>query len=298
MNQGRPTRAERRQLGEGVHFITGHAKDGTTQERIDQIVRDGYVILPSIFTACEIAEANAEAAHLEALAAGPASQGGRNAFEGFKTNRIYALADKSRVFDKFVLHPDILALNDYFLEEGYLLSTYLTVTVRPGGESQQLHNDDQFIGHPRPRPLFSTGLMVSLDDFTADNGATVVIPGSHLWSDERIPLREQTIPITMPAGSAVFFLAPVYHGAGNNKTDKQRRSLALQYCQPWLRQTENMMIAVQPEDLNEIPKRLRDMLGYRVHQPFIGYVDGSSPRKGVEKMRQRISDRAKGISRL
>ncbi len=92
-------------------------------------------------------------ARLEALESGPASKGGRNAFEGFKTQRVYALADKSRVFDKFAIHPMVLGLNEYFLQEHYLISTLHTVNVGPGSESQALHTDDGLVALPRPRPL-------------------------------------------------------------------------------------------------------------------------------------------------
>ena len=129
--------------------------------------------------------------------------------------------------------------------------------------------------------------MVSLDDFTAENGATTVIPGSHLWPDERKPTREEMIPAIMPAGSMVYFLNTLWHSGGANRTDKPRRSLTIQYCQPYIRTFENMTVAMGWEDLNQVPKRLLQLMGFSTHD-FMGYVDGRSPRTGVEMRKKRL----------
>jgi hypothetical protein len=112
------------------------------------------VILPSIYTPSQVALANTELARLEALStSGPASHAGRNPFEGFNTGRIYALADKSRVFDCFPIHETVLKLNDYFLQPNYLMTSFHTVVIGPGAVEQQIHTDDGLIALPRPRPL-------------------------------------------------------------------------------------------------------------------------------------------------
>jgi hypothetical protein len=115
------------------------------------------VILPSIYTREQVETAKAELARLEALqSSGPASKGGRNDFEGLNTKRIYALADKSRAFDCFPIHPIPLALNDYFLQPNYLMTSYHTVNIEPGSKEQSIHTDDGLIPLPRPRPLMGT----------------------------------------------------------------------------------------------------------------------------------------------
>src|SRR5277367_181131 len=131
------------------------------------------------------------------------------------------------------------------------------------------------------------GTMVSLDDFTAENGATTIIPGSHLWPDERKPTREEMIPAIMRTGSMVYFLNTVWHSGGANKTNKPRRSLTIQYCQPWIRTFENMTIAMGWEDLDQVPKRLLQLMGFSTHD-FMGYVDGRAPRTGVEMRKKRL----------
>ena len=121
---------------------------------MDHVLKYGYVILPSIYTPAQVATANFELAQLEKLeSSGPAAKAGRNPFEGLNTGRIYALADKSRSFDCFPIHPTVLALNDYFLQPNYLMTSFHTVNIRPGAVEQDIHTDDGLIALPRPRPL-------------------------------------------------------------------------------------------------------------------------------------------------
>ncbi|QSZ36801.1 hypothetical protein DSL72_006684 [Monilinia vaccinii-corymbosi] len=281
---------ERIQIGQGTTFLPGK-KDPSVQHLIDHVLENGYVILSNLFTPEQVEIANSEVARLETLEAGPAAIAGRNNIEGFKTGRVYALADKSRAFDQFPIHPTVLALNDYFLRPNYLLSSLHTVVIYPGQTAQPLHCDDGLIELPRPRPLIGIGTMVSLDDFTAQNGATTIIPGSHLWSDDRIPTREETVPVIMPAGSMVYFLNTLWHSGGANTSDKARRSITVQYCQPWARTYENMTIAMGWDDLDKVPERLLRMMGFSTHN-FMGYVDGRSPRAGVEMRKKRMIERA------
>lgn len=131
-------------------------KDSSVQHLIDHVLEHGYVILPNIFTPEQVEIANSEVARLETLDAGPAAVAGRNHFEGFKTGRVYALADKSRAFDQFPIHPTVLALNDYFLQPNYLITSLHTVVIYPGQTAQAIHCDDGLIALPRPRPLIGT----------------------------------------------------------------------------------------------------------------------------------------------
>jgi ectoine hydroxylase-related dioxygenase (phytanoyl-CoA dioxygenase family) len=129
--------------------------------------------------------------------------------------------------------------------------------------------------------------MVSIDDFTEINGATTLIPGSHLWGDDQKPTREAMISAIMPAGSVVYFLNTVWHSGGENINGGQRRSLTVQYCQPWIRTYENFTVATGWEDLDQIPKKLMSLMGFSTHD-FMGYVDGRSPRAGVEMRKKRL----------
>jgi ectoine hydroxylase-related dioxygenase (phytanoyl-CoA dioxygenase family) len=168
--------------------------------------------------------------------------------------------------------PRVLALNDYFLEPAYLISAMHTIQINPDENPQEPHHDDAFCHIPRPRPPLGSAIIVALDDFTAENGATNIIPGSHKWPSGRRGKHSEAFAAVMPAGSVVYFLATMWHGGGQNRTNTSRHSLTVQYCQPYIRQIENQFLAVDPRKLDEIPKKIVDMMGYKVHRPFIGYV--------------------------
>lgn len=132
-------------------------QDVRIQYFIDEILTNGYAIIKDAFDKADIDEAKSE---LELLVksgqAGPAGTKGRNSFEGLRTGRIYALLNKSRVFDKFIAHPDVLALNDHFLKPGYLINAFHSVNIHPGEKPQTMHHDDGHITVPRPHEPFGT----------------------------------------------------------------------------------------------------------------------------------------------
>ena len=153
--------------------------DPVTRADVEHVLEYGYVVLPDCFTKAEAKEARNEIIRL----LGKDPLGGRNPFEGLNTNRIYSLLNKSRVFDKFVILPRVLALNDYFLDPGYLLSAFHTISINPGEKAQALHHDDGYIQFPRPRLPFGAAIMVALDEYTASNGDMCFDPDLWLPTD-------------------------------------------------------------------------------------------------------------------
>ena len=129
--------------------------------------------------------------------------------------------------------------------------------------------------------------MVAIDPYTSDNGATVVVPKSHTWGDGRLPTRSEAVPVIMPSGGMVYFLGTLWHGGGENTSSQERVALTSQYCQPWMRQLENQLLSVDWDKLDDMPPRLVDMLGYKVGAPFVGHVDGRSPRVALGRLLDR-----------
>ncbi|EED11454.1 phytanoyl-CoA dioxygenase family protein [Talaromyces stipitatus ATCC 10500] len=251
---------------------------------IKEVQENGFVIIRDAFSMADIAETKVELTQLASSGrGGPAGTKGRNAFEGYQTGRIYALLDKSRIFDKFILHTDVMALNDFFLDPGFQINAFHSVSIQPGEQPQTLHHDDGHITVPRPHLPFGTGVIVALDAFTETNGATVVVPKSHLWDDKRRPDRGDTLPVVMESGSMVYFLSTLWHGGGGNSSGETRDALNMQYCQPWIRPFENHILAVSWDKLSQIPPKLVDMMGYKVAIPMVGHVEGSSPLSAVTR---------------
>jgi len=222
---------------------------------------------------------------------------GRNRFEGTRTERVYTLVARARVFWDIVLDPRILSLCDRFLLPNYLLTASQAIRINPGEAAQPWHHDDSFMHLPRPRPMISLSTVVAVDAFTADNGATQIIPRSHLWSDE--PLREldsfapeapsgadaltrQAASATVAPGACIVFSGTLLHRGGANTSAAARTAFSNQYCQPWARPQENFVLGVPTEVARAMPARLQALLGYSIHPPFIGQLTASHPAKALE----------------
>ncbi len=172
-----------------------------------------------------------------------------------------------------------MALLDRVLLPNYLLSQLQAINILPGETSQPLHCDDGFYPIPRPRKPFSAATIWAIDDFTADNGATVAIPDSHLWGDEHPGDGSgfNLVSAVMPAGSVLFFLGTLWHGGGANHSNGARMAATAQYCEPWARQQENYSLAISRERAKLCSEKIQKMLGYSMFFPFIGFVNGRDP---------------------
>jgi len=238
-----------------------------------QLLRDGYLILEGIVTDEQMQTLRQAASpHLKHM--------GRNSFEGERTQRIYGLPAKLRAADPFIEHPLILAHLDRLLQPNYLLSQAQVINIKTGSPPQHLHIDDGFYPIPAPRPALSVATVFAIDDFTEDNGATVVLPGSHLWGEGRGPKEEdQRIKAIMPAGSCILFLGNTWHGGGENTSGADRMALTCQYCEPWLRTQENYFLSIPKETVASVSENIRRMLGYSIHPPFMGMTQGVHPKR-------------------
>ncbi len=251
----------------------------TLGAELDALATDGFVVLPKVLTADEIAAIErALAPYLDGM------RMGRNRFEGLETQRVYALLAKSPVFADLVSHPRVLRLLDHLLDPNYLLSAALAIHLGPGSERQPLHFDDSFYNWiPRPRQAVGVSAIWAIDDFTEENGATEVIPGSHLWGDERASADDPRIrKIMMPAGSVVMFLGTLWHRGGENRSNAARLAITPQYCRAWARQMENMTLAVPFDIAAGYSQRVQELIGYSLHPPFMGHVNGMHPARLID----------------
>jgi ectoine hydroxylase-related dioxygenase (phytanoyl-CoA dioxygenase family) len=152
------------------------------------------------------------------------------------------------------------------------------IQIHPGQGRQALHRDDalHLTRHPGG-PTTRVQLMLAMSEFTAENGGTLVIPGSHHWDDERAPSTEETYPTEMPAGSGLIWVGGVYHGGGKNVSDKPRTGLTIALDLGNLRQEENQYLAVPREAVLAYPEEVRRLLGYDRCPPGLGWVEMDDP---------------------
>ena len=210
---------------------------------------------------------------------------GRNDFEGFSTERVYALLAKSPAIAELIEHPAVLDLVDRLLPPNYLLSSALAINVHPGETAQSFHIDDAPGGAPGklPRAHYGVSTIWAFDDFTETNGATEIVPGSHLWTESRPPQPDEILQVLMPAGSVVVFIGSLMHRGGANTSDAPRLAITPQYCMPWLRQLETMVLSVPPDQARNFSQRVQGLLGYSVVDPgFMGHVNGLHPKRLVD----------------
>src|ERR1700704_147144 len=255
----------------------------------------GYLIFERVLSPSRVAELRAALAPFLAR-----DLTGRNDFEGLKTNRVYALLAKSPVFADLAIHPLALAFAEAELGPSCLLSALLAINLHPGETVQPWHFDDGGAKVPRPRPALGVSAFWAIDDTTEVNGSTEIIPGSHLWDDARIegavkPAdftgmaapdadhdsgdRPDAVKLAMPSGSLAITKGTLWHRGGANRSDRPRLIITPQYCAGWVRQLENMVLAAPAETAEKLPERARELIGYSIHPPFMGYVDGVHPKK-------------------
>jgi ectoine hydroxylase-related dioxygenase (phytanoyl-CoA dioxygenase family) len=251
-----------------------------TADHLQRIRTDGFTVIERLLDRAQVDAIKRELA--------PWLRGqhyGRNDFEGFHSERVYALLAKTPSAAQLVEHPEVLAIVDALLPPNYLLSAALAINVHSGENAQDFHVDDAAGGFAlrRPRPLQGVSAIWALDDFTNDNGATEVVPGSHLWAEDRIPTDRDAVKTLMPAGSVLVFAGNLLHRGGANTSQAARLAITPQYCAPWMRQIENMVLAVPPNTAGRYSQRIQAMLGYSVVEPgFMGYVDGVHPRRLID----------------
>jgi len=244
-------------------------------EAVAAIDQDGYVVLddvapPSLFDQIDAA--------LEPLIAG--APPGRNDFEGHRTIRIYNLLAKGSPFPRVADNDDVLALCSEVLGPHFQVSIMLAIHIMAGETGQGLHRDDGLFPLPDPHAPVVFNTMWAVDDFTEANGATRLIPGSHRWEPGRRPQPEDdVIAAEMPRGSVLAWVGNLWHEGGPNSTDRPRTGIAMNYNQAWLRQQENQYLGLPPEVVGGFSERLQRLVGWDIHPPFIGNVDGRNPIK-------------------
>lgn len=249
-------------------------------KHLNDIRVDGYTILEHLLPDASVARIKqALSPYLQR------KKMGRNDFEGLCSERVYALLAKAPEIAEIIEHPTILALVDEFLTPNYLLSAALAINVHPGETPQRFHSDDSAASPllARPRPMVGVSTIWAFDDFTENNGATEVIPGSHLWDESVKPCERDAVQVVMPAGSVVVFAGTLYHRGGANTSNNSRLGITPQYCMPWLRQLENMSLAVPPQVAAQYSERIQELLGYSIIDPgFMGFVNGMHPKRLID----------------
>jgi ectoine hydroxylase-related dioxygenase (phytanoyl-CoA dioxygenase family) len=249
--------------------------DAPAEAVVAALTRDGAVILDDAMTAAEVDALVAELRpYVEATAPG------RDGFSGDRTTRTGALVARSALSRKVVTDPRVLAIADAVLKPNchrYQLHLTQVIRIMPGQGAQPIHRDrwawGKHLAHLEPQ----LNTIWALTDFTADNGATQVVPGSVTWPDERVAEPGEIGRAEMRRGSVLVYLGSVFHGGGANVSDADRWGLNITYALGWLRQEENQYLSCPPEIARTLEPELAALMGYSMGNYALGYFTPPLP---------------------
>jgi ectoine hydroxylase-related dioxygenase (phytanoyl-CoA dioxygenase family) len=268
--------------------------DAPPQLIVGALERDGAVIVEGLLDADLLGRFNAELDPL--LEAAPLAKDrpfvndAIQWFFGAETRDVTGVAGRSRVFATEILtHPLYRAVCDAILLPNcasYQLNIAHVLDRGPGSDQQLIHRDELVWVHlPKPHPEVQVASVIALVDFTADNGATRVVPGSHRWPADRAPQPDELVAAEMPAGSAVLYLGSTLHAGGANVTsDICRRAMHVSYCLGWLRTEENQYLSTPIDVVRTLPRAAQELLGYGIHDALMaggGYLGAVSVQDPV-----------------
>ena len=254
--------------------------DATTDAIIEVLERDGAVIIDGLMPSDEVERLKDDLAPFLSK-----EVYGRDEFTGYKTQRIGALVARSQACQSVAVNSLMLASARQYLApfcDDIQLHFTSAVAIAPGESAQILHRDRGIWGGYLPRrvePLFST--IWATTPFTQDNGATQVVPGSHLWDKDRLPEPHEIAYADMAPGSVLCYTGTVLHGGGANvTTDQVRTGVFMHYALSWLRQEENQYLSCPPHHASKLSPALRALIGYSKGGYVLGFYSDPDDESG------------------
>jgi hypothetical protein len=236
------------------------------------LARDGAAVVDRLVLPEVMARAHAELAPwLEATGPGP------DDFSGRRTRRTGGLVARSATCRELVMHPLVLGTVGAVLAHATRFQLHLTqvIAIGPGEPAQVIHRDQwayDFFPFPAGYEV-QCNTIWAMTDFTAENGATRVIPGSNHAADRLEFGEADTVAAEMAQGSVLFYTGSLYHGGGANRSTATRYGVNITYNLSWLRQEENQYLSVPREVARDLPVELLRLIGYARGAYALGYVD-------------------------
>ena len=250
-----------------------HLPASTTGEEVSAALTDfGAVIIDNLVTAGYMdSVADELRPWIDATRFGP------DDFSGRRTKRTGGLVARSQKCRELVMNPLVLATCSKFLGHATTFQLHLTqvIAIGPGEPAQPIHRDQwAFDFFPFPQGYeVQCNTLWAMTDFTEENGATRVVPGSNKLADKLQFRQEDSEPAEMTKGSVLIYSGSIYHGGGANKSNATRAGINITYNVSWLRQEENQYLAVPLEVARTLPVDLLKLIGYQRGAYALGYVD-------------------------
>lgn len=244
-------------------------------DHLARIDEQGYTIIVDAIDLNLLDELQTELLRLEVeLDIVPAD----NRFEGVRTTRIYNLLAHGAAFESIPVHQAVLPLCEGVLDRGLLVSSLSSIAIGSDEAAQPIHADDQIIPLPKPHPAIICNTMWAVTDFTEENGATRLIPGTHKADcSPDFSTQYDSIPAEMSRGSVLVWHGSLWHGGGANRTNERRVGIAMNYCAGFIRQQENQQLGLSPATVRGFSDRLRELVGFGIYRGLIGHIDKHTP---------------------
>jgi hypothetical protein len=241
----------------------GVRSDTLTQQEKDQLDREGFLPLSGILTPDQLGSLRAR---VDEMLQAEGDQAGTEFRQEAGTERLSDLVNKGAVFDVCYTHPRVLAGIVHVLAADFKLSSLNYRAALPGQGHQALHTDwSEPVSGRQFRVCNSIWL---LDDFTAENGPTRVVPGSHQrhtlpkdeMQDPAAPHPDE-VALLAPAGTVVIFNSHLWHGGTLNRTTVRRRALHAYFCCRTERQQVDQQRFARAETRARLAPAARYVLG-------------------------------------
>lgn len=260
--------------------------DASVEQVVEIIRRDGGVIISDFVSPATLKSLTEELdTYLKATPCGVDPY-----FAGTQTRRVARIIGRSDTAVDVALNPLFIGAARQILQTpthvwvgsdrmeiapDIQLSITQAIQIGPGQGLQPLHRDDatSLWRHPQYGREARLQMMLAISDFTEENGATRVIPGSHLWDDERMPTQEETVAAQMKAGSVLLWMGSLYHGGGANTSDAPRTGLTMAYDLAFLRLEENHFLSIPIERVRQLPAEMQRLLGWSASSTLLGWVE-------------------------
>jgi ectoine hydroxylase-related dioxygenase (phytanoyl-CoA dioxygenase family) len=252
--------------------IEHFAANARAEDVAEALRRDGVAVIDRLVAPEVMDEARAELATYMA-----ATQTGPDDFSGLNTRRTGGLIVRSAACRDLIMNSTVLGTVKEVLSKASNFQLHLTqvIAIGPGQPAQTIHRDQwAFDFFPFPKGYdVQCNTIWAMTDFTAENGATRVIPGSNQREDKLLFTEADTEPAEMAKGSVLFYTGSLYHGGGANHSNEVRCGVNITYAMAWLRQEENQYLTVPHEVARELPVELLRLMGYARGAYALGYVD-------------------------
>ncbi|HEY4345876.1 MAG TPA: phytanoyl-CoA dioxygenase family protein [Parvibaculum sp.] len=244
------------------------------EKHIAAVAEHGYTIVENAIAPDMIDALNEELLHLERkYNIVPA----KNGFEGHNTVRIYNLLAHGKAFERIPVHENVLPVIEGVLDAECLISSLSSIAIDPGEIAQPIHADDQVMPVAKPHAPFVCNSMWALTDFTEENGATRIIPGTHMADNPVYGGTYDSIPAEMRKGSVLIWHGSLWHGGGANKSKARRVGIAMNYCAGYIRQQENQQLGLPIDLVKTFDPRLQELCGFGTYRALIGHIDKKTP---------------------